>query len=135
MRLCRRRWIRPFTAVTPCSGNGAPSATGTPTTQAPAPEAATPRAAKTPHPAHPKPIDAWPEPRKARSWSPATSETKSRHTREVTSDVAGVSADLLDPAVVLSGTDWGALQHGMGSAEDTPQMVAALFESDQAVRS
>ncbi|MFF3460128.1 hypothetical protein ACFYXH_38680 [Streptomyces sp. NPDC002730] len=53
----------------------------------------------------------------------------------MTSDAVGVSADLPDPAVVLAGSDWGALEHAMGLAEDTPQNLAALLHADQRLRS
>ncbi|WP_435972261.1 hypothetical protein [Streptomyces sp. Qhu_M48] len=53
----------------------------------------------------------------------------------MTNDAVGVPADLPDPAVVLAGTDWDVLEHGMGSAEDAPQILAELLDADQRVRS
>ncbi|MFF1482631.1 hypothetical protein ACFVYD_34675 [Streptomyces sp. NPDC058301] len=44
----------------------------------------------------------------------------------MTNDAAGVPADPPDPAVVLAGTDWDALVHGMGPAGDAPQLLAEL---------
>ncbi|MFD9565808.1 hypothetical protein [Streptomyces sp. NPDC059994] len=46
-----------------------------------------------------------------------------------------VPAELPDAAVVLAGTDWEVLEHAMGPAEDTPQMLAQLLGSDQRGRS
>ncbi|WP_411099400.1 hypothetical protein [Streptomyces sp. x-45] len=44
-------------------------------------------------------------------------------------------APLPDPAVVLAETDWGALDHAYGKADDTPVQLVALLGSDQHVRS
>jgi hypothetical protein len=53
----------------------------------------------------------------------------------VTSNAVGTPAHRPDPAAVLAGTDWGALDHAYGSAEDTPEMLAGLLDADQRVRS
>ncbi|MFF1838967.1 hypothetical protein ACFVXE_32995 [Streptomyces sp. NPDC058231] len=42
---------------------------------------------------------------------------------------------LPEPAVVLAETDWGALEHAYGTAEDTPAQLVALLDDDQRVRS
>ena len=44
------------------------------------------------------------------------------------------SVELPDPASVLADTDWASLEHGRGSAADSPTMLAALFDADQGVR-
>ncbi|GGU77510.1 hypothetical protein FHX79_112639 [Streptomyces cavourensis] len=44
-------------------------------------------------------------------------------------------APLPDPAVVLTETDWDALDHAYGTAEDTPAQLVALLDTDQRVRS
>lgn len=44
-------------------------------------------------------------------------------------------ASLPDPAAVLAETDWAALHHAYGTAEDTPAQLVALLGADQAVRS
>ncbi|PKV82661.1 hypothetical protein [Streptomyces sp. TLI_146] len=46
----------------------------------------------------------------------------------------GAVGDLPVPALVLEGTDWDALEHSMGPAGDTPQMLADLLDADQRVR-
>ncbi|MFE9939145.1 hypothetical protein [Streptomyces hirsutus] len=42
---------------------------------------------------------------------------------------------LPEPAAVLANTDWGALEHAYGTAEDTPAQLVALFADDQPTRS
>lgn len=42
---------------------------------------------------------------------------------------------LPDPTVVLAATDWSALEHAYGTAEDTPAQLVALLDPDQGVRS
>ncbi|MDG9719994.1 hypothetical protein [Streptomyces sp. DH24] len=44
-------------------------------------------------------------------------------------------AALPEPAVVLAETDWGALEHAYGTAEDTPAQLVALLDDDQRTRS
>lgn len=39
------------------------------------------------------------------------------------------------PEAVLTATDWGALEHAYGAAEDTPAMLIALLDAGQRVRS
>ncbi|WP_254407256.1 hypothetical protein [Streptomyces sp. GMY02] len=39
------------------------------------------------------------------------------------------------PATVLAETDWAALEHALGTAEDTPAQLVALLDADQQVRS
>ncbi|GGP95894.1 hypothetical protein [Streptomyces melanogenes] len=52
----------------------------------------------------------------------------------MTNDAGGVPAELPDAAVVLADTDWEGLEHAMGPAGDTPQMLAELLDNDQRVR-
>ncbi|MER5887742.1 hypothetical protein ABT160_28330 [Streptomyces sp. NPDC001941] len=52
----------------------------------------------------------------------------------MTNDAVGEPADLPDPAEVLTGTDWGALEHAWGPAGDTPRMLTRLLDADQRVR-
>lgn len=42
---------------------------------------------------------------------------------------------LPETAVVLAETDWSALQHAYGMAEDTPAQLVGLLDDDQLVRS
>jgi hypothetical protein len=57
----------------------------------------------------------------------------------VTSDALDVPGYLpsrrRDPAGLLADTDWRALDHAMGSADDTPRMLVGLLHADQRVRS
>jgi hypothetical protein len=42
---------------------------------------------------------------------------------------------LPQPSLLLAETDWGALEHAYGTAEDTPVQLVALLDQDQRVRS
>ncbi|WP_433892471.1 hypothetical protein [Streptomyces sp. CA-111067] len=53
----------------------------------------------------------------------------------MTSDAAPAAGDLPIAAAVLAGTHWTALWHGMGPAEDAPEMLTGLLNADQRVRS
>lgn len=52
----------------------------------------------------------------------------------MTRDSLSPPIELPDPASVLADTDWAALEHGDGSAADSPTKLAALLETDQSVR-
>ncbi|MER5395374.1 hypothetical protein [Streptomyces sp. NPDC002599] len=43
-------------------------------------------------------------------------------------------ADLPDPRSTLTRTNWDALHHGYGPAADTPEILVALLDADQGVR-
>ncbi|MFE0458547.1 hypothetical protein ACFW1A_04695 [Kitasatospora sp. NPDC058965] len=53
----------------------------------------------------------------------------------MTSEAAPAAEDLPVPAAVLAETHWGSLRHGMGSAEDAPEMLTGLLDTDERVRS
>ncbi|MFI1170100.1 hypothetical protein [Streptomyces melanogenes] len=53
----------------------------------------------------------------------------------MTNTAASGSEGVPDPATVLGGTNWAALEHAMGKADDAPAMLAGLLDSDQSVRS
>ncbi|WP_153182934.1 hypothetical protein [Streptomyces sp. E5N298] len=53
----------------------------------------------------------------------------------MTSAAASDSEGISDPATVLAGTNWAALDHAMGKADDAPEMLIGLLDTDQAVRS
>ncbi|MFH8616831.1 hypothetical protein ACH4E8_17355 [Streptomyces sp. NPDC017979] len=44
-------------------------------------------------------------------------------------------ADPIDPAEVLGRTPWSALEHAYGPADDVPEMLLGLLDTDQSVRS
>ncbi|MFF8969014.1 hypothetical protein [Streptomyces sp. NPDC014995] len=52
----------------------------------------------------------------------------------MTRDSLWLPVELPDPANVLADTNWAALEHGRGSAADSPTRLAALLEADQSVR-
>lgn len=45
------------------------------------------------------------------------------------------SVVLPEPATVLADTNWAALEHAYGTAEDTPAQLVALLDAGQGVRS
>ncbi|WP_339131490.1 hypothetical protein WJM95_22195 [Streptomyces sp. f51] len=44
------------------------------------------------------------------------------------------AADLPGPRSTLTRTNWGALQHGYGQAANAPEILVALLDEDQGVR-
>ncbi|MFD4562403.1 hypothetical protein ACFWP5_50280 [Streptomyces sp. NPDC058469] len=52
----------------------------------------------------------------------------------MTDEDTAKAIDLSDPQSVLRATDWTALEDARGPATDAPEMLVALLDTDQGIR-